>query len=222
MLLKLVSHWWLEHRTLPAAQVLAKEHHIQHRLARLWNGLTQEEQFALSAVQTWQQSSAKGKGKALEKLNSDHGAILSRLVEKGLSWRVDNEWQIPSNLFANYVNQVGPYSRGRLRLDQKTEEIYQGLTPWRTLQPLEYNLLRFLIEHPYKRHTYTDLITAVWSEDENETRTKTDVQSLARTVRKKIEVASSNARYLLNWKGYPEGGYQLYPEGRPEQGGQTH
>lgn len=224
VLLKLVSHWWLEHRTLPAAQVLQEEHHIQHRLARLWNGLTQEEQFALSAIQTWQHLSAKGKAKAFEKLHADHGLILSRLVDKGLCWRVHNEWQIRSELVANYVNHVGPYSRGRLHLDQKTDEIYQGLTPLSTLQPLEYNLLRFLIEHPYKRHTHTDLISAVWSRDENDYQgiDKSHVQALVRTLRKKIEVASSNARYLLNWKGYPEGGYQLYPEGRPEQGGQTH
>lgn len=221
VLLKLVSHWWLEHRTLPPAEVLAKEHHIQHRLARLWNGLTQEEQFALSAIQTWQQSSAKSKIKALEKLNSDHGAILSRLVEKGLSLRMHNQWQIRSELLANYVNHVGPYSRGRLHLDQKTEEIYQGLTPLPNLQPLEYNLLRFLIEHPYKRHTHSDLISAIWSCDQDDYQ-KSHVQALVRTLRKRIEVASSNARYLLNWKGHPEGGYQLYPEGRPEQGGQTH
>ncbi len=56
-LLKAVGQWWLEHADMSEADLrawlepLMKEENIRYRLARLWNGLTQEEQFVLSEVQ---------------------------------------------------------------------------------------------------------------------------------------------------------------------------
>jgi hypothetical protein len=221
-LLKPIGNWWLRTQLpineWPTATALAIQHRFEYRLARLWSGLTQEEQFALSAVQRWQVEAAKEKKKQstlekeLAKLNEDHSAVLKRLVDKGVCDQTGAEWQIRGELLAAYISRVGPYSRGGIRLDAKTETIYQGMTELKDLPPLEYNLLRFLIDHPYKPHPYSKLMNTIWAED----RTRNELFLLVRSLRQKIELTLSEPRYLVNRKGNPEGFYQFYPEGRPE------
>ena len=36
-----------------------------------------------------------------------------------------------------------------------------------------------------------------------------------RGIRRKIEPEPGKPRFLVTWRGRPEGGYQLFPEGRP-------
>lgn len=221
VLIKAIGNWWSRHQLSlsewPSASTLAAQHQFEFRLARLWNGLTQEEQFALSAVQIWQGEKAKGTkkkplNKELNQLNFDHAAVLTRLLDKGVCEQHGSEWQIRGELLAAYVKHVGPYSRGRIWLDQKTEEIYQGLTRLEKLPHKEDLLLRGLIENPYKQRTYDDLAAIIWPE-EDIPRDKKDIFPLISTLRKKIEVTPSDPRYIINW---PSKGYQFYPEGRPE------
>jgi len=224
VLLRAIGHWWLdaggrlEPDEWPAA--LAKERSFDYRLARLWGGLTQEEQFACAAVREWQGrvTEADEKASVLEEasktLAKEHGRILPRLTGKGLCRQADAGWEIRGELMADYINRVGPSSRGRIWIDDKTGDIYQGLTPLRGLAPQEDALLRFLIKHPYKRHPYSSLIEEVF--DEPFDRTRHDLFPLVRNLRQKIEAKPSDPRYIINYTARPEGGYQFYPEGRPE------
>ena len=38
---------------------------------------------------------------------------------------------------------------------------------------------------------------------------------VVKELRRKIEPDPAAPRYLVTWRGKPEGGYQLFPEGRP-------
>lgn len=222
-LLKAIGQWWLDHRGLSVREwrdALQAEPSLEHRLTKMWNGLTQEEQFALAAVLEWQER-VKEPGPALkqafETLAQEYGHILSRLVVKGVCERTDMGWQIKGQLLTDYVKRVGPLGRGRIRLDEETEEIYQGLTRLEDeLMPQERILLRFMVENPQKPHTYDDLIDQVWSGDETAKYgiTSGDVQRLVSGLRKKIEMVPSEPQYIINWRGKP-GGYRFYSEGRP-------
>lgn len=224
VLLKAVGQWWLDHRGLPVNEwrdALREEPSLEHRLTKMGKGLTQEEQFALAAVHEWQVRVLRESGvtlkQAFETLAREYGHILPRLVVKGVCERTDTGWQIKGELLTDYIERVGPLGRGRIRLDEETEEIYQGLIRLEDeLTPQEKRLLRFLIENPQKPHTYDALIDQVWYEDEAAKYgiTSGDVQRLVSGLRKKIETIPSEPQYIINWRGKP-GGYRFYPEGRP-------
>lgn len=221
-LLNTIVRWWLQTQ-LPIDKWLAalrNEPRFEYRLARMWSGLSGEEQFALSAVREWQEKEAKGKDseKALKQLNQEHAPILNKLVDKGLCIRGGKGWHIKGELLTDYIRRVGPRGKGRIRLHGEGEEIYQGLTRLHNLPPQEETLLRWLIKQPYKRHTYTVLMDAVWTEDEAGKIgiTRSNLQQLVSMLRKKIEVDNSEPRYIISWRSAKEGGYQFYPEGRPE------
>lgn len=223
-LLRTTGYWWLNQTDRPPLDqwlpLLSSDQNIIYWLDRLWEGLTQEEQFALSAVCLWQGQTGTAKKKkglkaALDQLNQEHGPTLRRLAEKGVCHRVETGWRIMGDLLADYIKQVGPSGRGRIRLDEKTEDIYQGVTRLENLTPQEEKLLRYMIRQPYRRNSYADLIGELWP-DELLPRSKDDLFPLIRTLRKKLEVRPSEPRYIINWGRSPEGGYQFYPEGRPE------
>jgi hypothetical protein len=235
VLLKAISDWWLNNKALSSFDewrtILADTANFNYRLARLWNGLTHEEQFTLTAVWQCQNEPAVGKkgklnrSKIFQRLAEEHGPVLARLAAKGVIHQIEDEdgWKIGSDLLADYIKRVGSSSRGRIRIDDQTEEIYQGLTPLRSFPPLEDKLLRFLVKYPYKRHSYSALIDEIFSGDAQDAsgekfieRTRQDLFPLIRNIRKKIEVNTAKPCYIINWTGNPEGGYQFYPEGRPD------
>lgn len=225
ILLKSVSQWWLNnYQGQPINQLVSmlfEEKTIKPRLTKLWKSLTHEEQLALSIIQSGQsrQTTVEQNKSAISGSYDDK--ISKQLEAKGMCLFHKGEWQIKGKLLANYIKQVGEETQGRIRLDQTTHEIYHGrISLKEILSPLEDKLLRFMLtEETYKRHTYTNLINAVWSEDDAGKTgiTNNHLHSLVRTLRKKIEVNVSEPRYIVNWKAYPEGMYQLYPEGRPKQ-----
>jgi hypothetical protein len=184
--------------------------------------LTQEEQFALAAVSEWQAKLAEvnNNGHALKeeraRLAQEYGPVLRFLETKGLCWQLEQDWQISGELVAEYIRRVGPSSKGRLWVDEQTEVICQGLTPVK-LSPQQDGFLRFLIKHPYKRHTYDNLLDLLYQGPDRIERGPPDIQALVRDLRRKIEVQPSEPRYLVLWGGGPKGGYQLYPEGRPQE-----
>ena len=71
---------------------------------------------------------------------------------------------------------------------------------------------RLIVEHK------GDTITALseFNSGDDETRGAEHVQRLVSDLHKKTEAIPAEPRYLLNWRHYREGGYQFFPEGRPE------
>jgi DNA-binding response OmpR family regulator len=231
-LLRAVCYWWLATEKKPAhpewVTTLLAERSIQHRLAKIWAGLTQEEQFVLSELQklqmtveiTTKRQLLEDKTKPLQKIFQDfatkHHDILSRLAEKGVCARAETGWRITADLLADYVAGVKERGRGRIWLEEQTGEVFQGQTLIKDLTALGISVLSFLVKHPRIRHTKTDLIVNTWPDELCEHGvTDNSLYQVISTLRKTIEPNPSRPAYLLTWRGKPEGGYQFFPEGRP-------
>lgn len=218
-LLYAICHWWMvEGQTIPTSrwlESLLQKPNSQHRLHQLWESLTQEEQFTLAEL-------AWGKGKRVyfplkQKLDMTYITVLEDLAARGLCFKDGEDWFISGELLEEYIKQVAPRGLGRVWTDVQTGEIYQGRTLVTGLQPLQHALLIFFLMKPRQRHTHNDLIEAIWPDDMNKEGVSTDaLYQVVRGIRKAIEADSSKPRYLINWRGSFEGGYQFFPEGRPE------
>lgn len=218
VLLRAISYWWLDAGSkLPTDKwlaVLAEDRAFDFRLARFWRGLTHEEQFACAAVRKWQEGVAQAREKsqdlkeAAHTLIEKHGHILPRLATKGLCLLTQAGWQIRGELMVDYVRRVGPSSRGKIWIDEKTGDIYQGLTRLQDLPPQEGKLLRFLIQHPYKRHKTKNLISEIFDDLQ---RGPENIFPIVHGLRDKIEVQRSDPHYVIAHRG----SYQFFPEGRP-------
>ena len=231
-LLKSICHWWLtlKDKLSPTewGPTLLTERSIQHRLTEIWEGLTQEEQFVLAELQKWQTTVADVKNdvEVKDKSAGDHKAykdfmaqyqpILTRLALKGVCRQTDAGYHILADLVVAYVAQAKGRGRGRIWLDEQTEEIYQGQTLLKNLTGLERSVLSFLIKHPHLRHTKTDLIINTWPKDLSQHGvTDNSLYQVILSLRKTIEPIPGKQSYLITWRGKPEGGYQFFPEGRP-------
>jgi hypothetical protein len=233
-LLKAACHWWLATPDKPAASewalALLAERSIQSRLEEIWAGLTQEERQTLSEMQKGQTRVAAlasgekaGDKKAQEALDNatlylerQHRCALPRLNAKGLCQRTDTGWRIFADLFAAYVANAEGWGSGRIWLDEKTDELYQGPTLLEDLTPLERAVLSFLARNPRVRHTKTDLIVSTWPDELRQQGVSDDsLYQVIGGLRKKIEPNPAKPCYIINWRGRPEGGYQFFPEGRP-------
>ena len=231
-LLKAIAQWWLlQSDGAPPltgwTALLAQKYTIQFRLNRIWTGLTQAEQLALSSLQEQQlrlqQTRRSDKKESLtaqmKKVNSEfvqqHQDALHRLTRKGLCRRTDAGWWISSDLMAAYVAEVGSRARGGIRLDEAQRVVYQGRQLIEDLTPLQYEILRFFIQRPRVKHSRDDVIDNAWPEEEQrEGITPNALQVHIRNIRKKIEPDPAEPCYLITWHGRP-GGYQFFPEGKP-------
>lgn len=226
VLLRAVGQYWLTAATPPPTlaawiKALLNENSLRYRLERMWNGLTQEEQLALSEVQKLQIETETA-GSASERLKKAFGSLakrqgyaLARLEAKGLCHQTAACWQISGQLLAAYVSQVEGRIRGKIWIDDTTRSIYQGQTPVEDLTPLEHRILHFMLIHPRIKHTRDDIIDNAWPEEEQrEGITPNALQAHIASMRKKIEPNPAKPRYLITWHGRP-GGYQLFPEGKP-------
>lgn len=203
---------------------LFAKQNVQHRLGEIWEGLTQEEQSALFELQIRQSclstpgdDASRRRLKATAQTDAQPSGVLVTLADKGLCYQNSGgNWQINGDLLAAYAAATAGRSRGRVWLESGTGDIYQGTDMVENLQPLERTLLQFLIQHPRTRHTHTTLIEAAWPDDvlRDGVSTETLYQAI-RGIRKKIEPRPATPCYIVNWRGQREGGYQLYPEGRP-------
>jgi DNA-binding winged helix-turn-helix (wHTH) protein len=217
--LKAACHWWLSKPDKPPAtewvDALLAERSIRSRLEEIWTGLTQEEGRTLSEVQG--RCNRDGTiGDNTRDIEERHQHALSNLADKGLCQRTDSGWFILGDLFAAYVTSVAGLSSGKIWLDETTDELYQGQTPLRDLSPLERAVLRFLVVHPIIRHTKTDLIVGTWPDElRRQGVTDDSLYQVIRELRKRIEPSPAKPCYIVTWRGRPEGGYQLFPEGRP-------
>jgi len=181
--------------------LLIQDKNVQYRLAEIWQGLTQQEQMLLFSLALGEVCSAS--------------EVLS-LQTKRLLQQDGDEWRIGSSLLAAYANAVGALSRGLIWEDEGTGMLFQGKRPLDKLPPTEAALLTFFIRNPYKKHTYSEIIEAVWTDDENLDGVSNE--ALAKQIsnlRKRLEPNPAKPIYIINFRGKPEGGYQFFPEGKP-------
>lgn len=218
-LLRIACHWYRQTAAHPPpaqwATTLLPRPNAQHRLHEWWQSLNQEEQAVLAEVQKGQIRAWPGQP-AQSSLARQHEAALASLETKGACQPEGTAWRIIGDLPLAYVGQVAGRSRGRLWLDEASGEIYQGQLLLRELSPQEQALLQFLLHFPRVRHTHDDLIEGAWPPEDQKGGISTEaLYQAVRSTRKKIEPDPSQPRYLVTWRGQREGGYQLFPEGRP-------
>ncbi|MEM7334931.1 MAG: winged helix-turn-helix domain-containing protein, partial [Chloroflexota bacterium] len=220
-LLKAICNWWLiENNKKPIkqwAEQLSQYPPIQFRLEELLSGLSQEE---LSLLIQLHMSSLKTNNAFFTdsppKVQEQRLKILSKLILKGVCKENGNHYSIQVGVLRNYLNIKENLFFGRIWVDEKSGDIFQGEKLIENLAPLEHSLLKFLLSNPRERHTKTDIIINAWP-DELRKKGVTDdsLYQVIIGIRKKIEPLPTKPCYLVNWRGKPEGGYQLYPEGRP-------
>ncbi len=209
-LLKAACAWWLtvaERPSLAQWRVVLGDHApIQNRLKDIWQDLTQEERWLLAELQNGNQAAEKLSDKTLRQLGY-----------RGLCEEGETGWQVKGQLLHDFVQTAVKRGLGRIWQKELTGELFQGSQRIEGLRPLEEALLTFLVNHPYKFHTKTDIIRHVWPEGTHiEGVTDDSLYQAVRGVRQKIEpkTAESNV-YLLTKRGVDEGGYQFFPEGHP-------
>jgi DNA-binding winged helix-turn-helix (wHTH) protein len=214
-LLKAACHWWLDGgQELPRETwegSLAGLPGIRTRMGEIWAGLTLAEQAALAAAIEAESSAAARRAVA-----SEHDRALHLLREKGLlEGDAQSGWAMRGRLLAMRASgQV--HRRGQLKFDEATGEINLGATPLRDLTNLERSALAYLLARPRARIAKTELIEGVWPDDAVEDGVMDDaLYQVVRGLRRKIEPEPGKPRFLVTWRGRPEGGYQLFPEGRP-------
>jgi len=177
--------------------------------------------------------------KAWRDLDAHHRPVLHRLADKRLCEPEGEDgrrgtdsgaagdvptvtWRVRGDLLAAYLDQpeTEQQGRGRIWRDAKTGELYQGQTPLEGLANLEHRLLSFLLDHPRTRHAKTTIVEHVWPDEVVAEGVMDDaLYQVVKELRRKIEPESASPRYLVTWRGRPEGGYQFFAEGRPGGGG---
>ena len=207
---------------------------VAYRLAELWEGLTQGEQAvlrdSLRLAERAQALTAAGPlgGPAAERLISDAWARLGRdqagglaqLAAKGLiQAQADGSWRCPIGLLGRWLAAAAAPNGGlgRLWQDSASGELFQGQRPLDGLANLERRLLEALLAQPRRRVAKSSLIEQVWPEDAVRAGVMDDaLYQVVKELRRKIEPDPARPVYLLNYRAQPEGGYQLFPEGRPK------
>jgi len=233
ILLKTACVWWLTGANKLARAdwetALLAEPTIQHRLVKIWQGLTQEEQFILRQLQTrhtgFLMDARAGDGQSNREILDlpaqdflRHDDVLEGLALKGVCRHTrQGGWQIAIGLLAAYLAGIKGQGRGKIWLDEETQEIYQGQTPLKGLAALEQAVLTFFIQRPRLRHTKTDLIINTWPDElRRQGVSDNSLYQVIFSLRQAIEPDPSEPVYLVTWRGKPEGGYQFFPEGRPK------
>ena len=183
--------------------VLLAHDAVQFRISRIWNALTSTEQYALIA---------RHEEPISNNLSDSQIDVLSQL---GI-WNA-NEKDLNGSIMQAFADKQAKTETGMLRIDESTDLIMRGRHPITAMSPLEEGVLRFLLQRPQKRCSYSEIILAVWDVDDSGRKGVTDqaLHQVARRVRLHIETDPSQPRYLVNYRGKPEGGYQLFPEGQP-------
>lgn len=226
-LIRVACNWWAELEKTAVADweaALLQKQNVQHRLGEIWNSLTLEEQEILSELQKRQlrftsedNVASDHRRKSSTEPEARYVHVLNHLAAKGVC-RPNNHamWEISGSLFNTYVAQIAGPGKGNIWADIETGEIYQGRKLVENLQPLERAVLQFLIQHPRTRHSHTHLIEAAWPDDVLKEGVSTEaLYQTIRGIRKKIEPDTAVPRYIINWRGRRQGGYQFFPEGRP-------
>ena len=99
-------------------------------------------------------------------------------------------------------------------LEKKTNVLYQDESPIMSLSPLERNLLLYFLEKPRVNLTKSEIIQNSWPDDvQREGVSDDSLFRLIRSLRLKLGRKQDHCNYIVNWRGYPEGGYRFLPNG---------
>jgi len=162
---------------------------------KLWNGLAQDEQLALSRL-------AQGIGAAY--------ALRELLTLKGLIQPIErDEVRLFSPVFREYVLTQGSLSERELWLDEGTEVVWVEGRRVADLTRLEFQLLRHLYRRLGQVCTRDEIIGILYPSetlDPDGAGTENRVDSLMRHLRKSVEPVPEHPRYLLTVRGR---GYKL-------------
>lgn len=194
-------------------QLLA-EPSIQNRLKDVWQGLTREEQVALSVLHTALSiASERERQKSIKQIEGKYRAALTRLQAKHLCSKTDAGWEIFSPLFATFVAGMKGISGGRIWLDVKTDRFFQGERELIDLSEQDRRLLCHFLDHPVIVHSIDNLIDAAWAEYDSGGVSNAAVQQAIRHLRKQVELNPARPCYLITRHG---AGYCFFPEGAPQ------
>lgn len=206
-LTKHITNWYRMHPNVPVEkriEGLLQQPNLTFRLGELWNGLTLVEQLAAYHIHQG--------GKKKWQLNE---LVVEALLQKGIARNVGEQWEIGSQLFRAYLETMPVPTFGEIRFDPASGFFYQGERVIENLTPLEANILKYLIAAPYKRFTYTQIAEAWAIEEHYEGISTGAISKHVSNLRQKIEPFPGEPRYVINWRGTPEGGYYFVPEGAP-------
>jgi DNA-binding response OmpR family regulator len=216
-LVRVVCHWWLETagKKWPAdswPERLLSQQNVRHRLTALFESLTSEEQTLLREIER-----QKRPGE-MDANQEQAREIIAGLVKKGIGLGTAPNWSIVGGLLAAYARQAPGESRGRIWADRHTGQIFQGREPVADMSPLEREVLLLFVKKPHYLYTYTELAEGAWPADITVVQgvSSEAIQQVISGLRKRIEPIPSKPRYIISWRGKPEGGYQFFPEGRPK------
>lgn len=164
-LLRAASLWLAKTAPLPGrerwVEVLLAESSIKNRLEDIRQGLTGEEEAALSVLQKAQAlTSAKERQKSIQQISEKYQHVLTRLHRKSLCRKVGGEWQLFSPLFAQFVIEMEGVSSGQIRYDSQTRHFLVGEQVLAGLSERDRQLLKHFLDNPHKAHTVDDLIEA--------------------------------------------------------------
>jgi len=210
-LLKAACAWWLTMPERPPLNqwraVLGAHPPIQNRLKDIWQDLTQEERWILAELQDGNHTNS----------NKLSLKALQQLSNRGLCEASDSGWRVKGVLLHDFVQTAVKRGLGRIWQRELTGELFQGNQRIEGLRPLEEALLTFLVNHPYKFHTKSEIIQHVWPKDTHiDGVTDDSLYQIIGGVRQRIEPKTAESHvYLLTKRGVEEGGYQFFPEGYP-------
>lgn len=168
---------------------------VAEECRKLWNGLAEDEQFALSRL-------AYGVGAPY--------VVRELLALKGVIRPVDREaFEFFSPVFRQYVLQEGNLSDRELWLDEGAMVVWVEGRPISKLARLEFELLRYLYRRQGLICTREEIMAALYPTETFDPDAKgadNRVDTLVRRLRKAIEPAPGHPRYLLTLRGH---GYKL-------------
>lgn len=188
---------------------------MQHRLQEIWNGLPSDEQELLTRIRLLQDASATSENE-FKNLRQKQQHFLRRLQNKGL---LRPKEVFFSSLFAAYILSLTEGGQEAITQNEQTGEIFKGPRPLRNLTALERSLLIFMIQNPHVQLTKTELIVKAWPNEmhQNEGIRDDSLYQVISGLRRKLGPSADNRPYIVTWRGVPEGGYQFFPEGQPEE-----
>lgn len=170
---------------------------FQRNCQEIWHDLTQDEQHALSVLQT----------------GGDTGILeentIVYLQNVGL---LDKNEHVFSPLFAAYIAQQRGSAAGVIELHPKTRAVLRGGVALNIeLTPSEDRLLSFLLEHPGEVCQKDTLIYAVWPSDYQAAGISDErLAQLVKRLRDKIEPHPTDPLYIQTVRGR---GYRLVQPG---------
>lgn len=101
----------------------------------------------------------------------------------------------------------------RIWLHGQTGEFYFNTQPIEGLSPLQRRILAYLLDQPAVYLTKTEIINGAWPTGIVRSGVSDDALFHQMSVLRKILRQYSSHRFIVTWRGIPEGGYRLLSNG---------